>query len=152
MDHFLSTAVGTQWVGDFAKCKCDIALLQHSSKLETACEQIVAFSGLQIMGRAFHQFAPQGATGLFLLAESHLAVHTWPEFASVAIDLYVCNVTEDNSEKAQGVFHKLVALFQPEHCQHQVIHRGGVALHQHPLHAKSGSSSVAACANDVGFS
>ena len=148
MDHFLSTAVGTQWVGDFAKCKCDIALLQQSDKLEAACEKIVSFSGLQIMGRAFHQFAPQGATGLFLLAESHLAIHTWPEFASVAIDLYVCNVTEDNTDKAKGVFDKLVALFAPEHCQHQVIHRGGVALHQQLIGAKCGPRGVSSCAND----
>lgn len=127
MDHFISSAVGTQWVGDFSKCGCDGGLLKNSATLEAACEMIVVESGLQIMGRAFHQFAPEGATGLFLLAESHLAVHTWPEYASVAIDLYVCNVTEDNTDKARGVFDKLVALFQPEHCQHQIIHRGGVA-------------------------
>jgi S-adenosylmethionine decarboxylase proenzyme len=151
MDHFISTAVGTQWVGDFAKCRCDRALLKRSTILETACEKIVSASGLQIMGRAFHQFAPEGATGLFLLAESHLAIHTWPEFASVAIDLYVCNVTEDNSEKAKGVFEKLVALFAPEHCQHQVIHRGGVALHQQALSTKRGQSLLSGCANDIGF-
>ena len=151
MDHLISTAVGTQWVGDFAKCQCDAALLKHSKALEAACEKIVDASGLKIMGRAFHQFAPEGATGLFLLAESHLAIHTWPEFASVAVDLYVCNVTEDNSEKAKTVFEKLLALFAPEHCQHQVIHRGGVALHQQPLGAQRVPSMASACANDIGF-
>ena len=40
MDHLISTAVGTQWVGDFAKCQCDAALLKHSAILEAACEKI----------------------------------------------------------------------------------------------------------------
>jgi hypothetical protein len=63
----------------------------------------------------------------------------------------VCNVTEDNREKAKGVFEKLVALFAPEHCQHQVIHRGGVALHHQPLNANRGTSVVSGCAGDAGF-
>lgn len=126
MNHIISMAAGSQWVGDFADCKCDLSLLQNAHELETACERIVAASGLMVMGRMFHQFQPVGATGLFLLAESHLAIHTWPECASVAIDLYVCNVEENNADKAAGVFKELLALFRPGHNTHQLIQRGAV--------------------------
>jgi S-adenosylmethionine decarboxylase proenzyme len=125
MDHIISMAAGNQWVGDFTNCKCDLSLLQNARELETACEQIVAASGLMVMGRVFHQFQPAGATGLFLLAESHLAIHTWPERTSVAIDLYVCNVEENNAAKAAGVFKELLTLFSPGHYAHQLIQRGG---------------------------
>ena len=126
MDNIIGMATGNQWVGDFADCKCDLTLLQSARELEIACEKIVTASGLMVMGRVFHQFQPAGATGLFLLAESHLAIHTWPERASVAIDLYVCNVEENNADKASGVFQELLALFRPGHRTQQLIQRGGV--------------------------
>jgi S-adenosylmethionine decarboxylase proenzyme len=124
MDQIINTAIGTQWLGDFANCKCDAALLKFATTLELACEDIVSTSGIHIMGRAFHQFSPDGVTGLFLLAESHLAIHTWPEFSSVAIDLYVCNVTEDNGEKAKNIFAQLITLFAPLNRKQQVLQRG----------------------------
>lgn len=126
MDQMITTAVGTQWLADFAMCKCDAQLLQFATALEPACAHVVVDADLQILGRSFHQFSPVGVTGLFLLAESHLAIHTWPEFGSVAIDLYVCNVTVDNAEKAKKVFEALVKLFVPTQTQHQVIQRGGM--------------------------
>ena len=124
MDQIISTATGSQWVADFADCKCDSAILESATTLADVCQQIVAASGLQVVGKVFHQFEPTGATGLFLLAESHLAIHTWPEFSSVAIDLYVCNVEENNAEKAEMVFKQLIKLFNPQQCTHQLISRG----------------------------
>jgi spermidine synthase len=46
--------------------------------------------------------ASPGVTGTVLLAESHLAIHTWPETGSVTIDVYVCNFSADNSGKAHA--------------------------------------------------
>lgn len=128
MDQITTAAAGTQWLGDFAHCKCDPAFLQFATTLEHASASIITAADLQIMGRSFHQFSPQGATGLFLLAESHLAIHTWPEYASVAIDLSVCNVKADNTRKAKTVFDALVALFVPSLIEHQVIKRGNMLM------------------------
>ena len=47
---------------------------------------------MTVVGDSFHQFEPQGVTGTVLLAESHLAIHTWPEQGFVTIDVYVCNL------------------------------------------------------------
>jgi hypothetical protein len=57
----------------------------------------VAGSGLTPVGELFHRFEPGGGvTGVVLLAESHLAVHTWPELGAVTMDVYVCNFSGDN--------------------------------------------------------
>ena len=79
-----------------------------------------------IVGDAFHQFEPQGVTGTVLLAESHLAIHTWPERSFVTVDVYVCNLANDNSEKAKRLFGALEAILKPARTKYQVIHRGSV--------------------------
>ena len=115
---------GTQFVADFHECQCAPELLSSALVLEKSCEGLVVESGLTIVGKIFHQFVPGGATGLLLLAESHLAVHTWPEFASLSVDLYVCNVTQDNREKATSVISALQLLFLPQRVAAQTIERG----------------------------
>ena len=45
----------------------------------------------------FHQFEPAGVTGVVLLAESHLSVHTWPELRFAAVGVYVCDFNRENA-------------------------------------------------------
>ena len=82
--------------------------------------------GLTIVGERFHQFEPQGVTGAVILAESHLAIHTWPEMGSVTVDVYVCNYTTDNTAKAQALFRALEARLRPARAHFQAIRRGDV--------------------------
>ncbi len=60
-----------------------------------------------------------------LLAESHIAIHTWPESGFVTVDVYVCNFTTDNTAKAEHVFRDLTAALRPSRTRYQAIHRGG---------------------------
>jgi len=76
--------------------------------LRAACLEAVRQTGLQAVGELFHRFPalpgqlqPPGITGVVLLAESHLAVHTWPELGAVTLDVYVCNLGGDNSAAAE---------------------------------------------------
>ena len=119
-----SAAVGTHWIGDFGDCACDPVLLASAVSLQALCERLVTHSGLHAVGRLFHQFEPAGATGMVLLAESHLAVHTWPERRFVSVDLYVCNHGQDNAERARALFHRLQEAFQPSMPGAQVVLRG----------------------------
>jgi len=89
------------------------------------CRQAVDESGLTIVGDSFFQFEPQGVTGTVLLAESHLAIHTWPESGFVTVDVYVCNYTTDNTAKAERVFAALEAALKPSYTRFQAIQRGG---------------------------
>ena len=66
-----------------------------------------------------------GVTGVVLLAESHLAVHTWPEIAAVTLDVYVCNYGSDNSARARDLFDALRAAFLPSGAKTHALQRGG---------------------------
>lgn len=68
-----------------------------------------------------------GITGVVLLAESHLAVHTWPELGAVTLDTYVCNVGADNSARAHALMTALIALFSPGRIERQAVERGRLA-------------------------
>ena len=63
-------------------------------------------------------------TGTVLLAESHLALHTWPESASVTLDVYVCNFSGDNSDRARTLLARLIAAYAPAQQQCQELRRG----------------------------
>ncbi|MEY2687192.1 MAG: hypothetical protein RL375_1390, partial [Pseudomonadota bacterium] len=89
------------------------------------CVGAVQAAGLTAVGELFHVFpAPGGVTGMVLLAESHLAVHTWPERGVVTLDVYVCNVSVDNSAAAQSVVDALIAAFAPRQVRRQGWLRG----------------------------
>lgn len=121
---------GLHVTADLFDCCCAPALLVDSAALEALCRQGVAASGLTIVDHRFFTFPshdghPGGVTGAVLLAESHLAVHTWPERAGVTLDVYVCNFSTDNSARAQQLLDDLVAAFAPQRHERQRILRGG---------------------------
>jgi S-adenosylmethionine decarboxylase proenzyme len=98
---------------------CDVPALRG------LCLRAVAAAGLQPVGEVFHRFpAPGGVTGVVLLAESHLAVHTWPELGAVTLDVYVCNLQGDNSAAAEGLMAALEAAFGAARSQRQRLQRG----------------------------
>ena len=86
----------------------------------------VQAAGLSAVAERFHAFEPAGSgvTGVVLLAESHLAVHTWPELGAVTVDVYVCNFGADNSAKARHLLALLQAALAPEQAQVQAVERG----------------------------
>ena len=105
---------GLHLIAELHDCKCAPRLLRSVDALRELCLTICAAPGLTPVGQVFHQFgsaaAPAGATGAVILAESHLAVHTWPELNAVTLDLYVCNFSQDNSVAARSA----CARFMPE--------------------------------------
>ena len=71
----------------------DIELLKTAGAMSLLMENITRVGGLNVVGQLSHQFTPEGATIIYLLAESHLSIHTYPELHYCAIDLYCCNDT-----------------------------------------------------------
>ena len=101
--------------------------------LETFCVDACQRHGLTVVGRLFHAFQdaggqPAGVTGTVVLAESHLAVHTWPEIASVTLDIYVCNFSGDNSEQAHALFDEIITVFSPKRLEKQAVARGHLGI------------------------
>lgn len=83
-------ATGVEWIVDATGC--DFSRLAELSAVRDLCEAIVLELQLNVLGKPqWQQFpAPGGVTGLYLLSESHLACHTYPEFGLVTLNLYCC--------------------------------------------------------------
>jgi len=121
---------GLHLVADLRGCDSTQPLMLHPNALREFCVRAVAEAGLGAVAELFHRFTPtsgneqSGITGVVLLAESHLAVHTWPELGAVTLDVYVCNLGRDNSSKAQALMDRLVAAFAPTSAARQALQRG----------------------------
>jgi len=121
---------GLHIIADLYNCaKSDF--LVSSDKLRDLCVKACTDSGLTVLGQHFYQFdgvngtQDGGSTGAVVLAESHLAIHTWPEFGFVTIDVYVCNLLTDNKAKAERLFRSLEAALKPLRTKFHAIERGG---------------------------
>jgi len=130
------TMQGLHLTADLFGCRDSANLMRDGAALASLCEQLARDARLTVVGRQFHAFAPHdcvgvtgvaggaGITGVLLLAESHLAVHTWPELRTVTLDVFVCNNAGDNSHKAHWLVDELVQRFEPERVQRQQLARG----------------------------
>ncbi len=119
---------------DLFNCACPLSLLRDSAALRQACIRLATQAGLNVVGELFHTFADAGGvTGLVLLAESHLAIHTWPELNAVTLDVYVCNFRDDNSSKAQALTDALATLFAPKNVNRNSLLRGTPSTRPDPL-------------------
>ena len=119
---------GLHLTADLRDCAGASALLTDSAALRALCLAAVADAGLLAVSELFHCFDPQaerqsGITGVVLLAESHLAVHTWPEIGGVTIDAYVCNFSADNSQRARRLMATLITAFAPQRLTQQQLDR-----------------------------
>ena len=81
--------VGTEWLVDAHGCSPD--RLERLEPARDALDRVVADLELQVLERVWHRFGPPGGvTGLYLLTESHLACHTYPESGIATFNLYCC--------------------------------------------------------------
>lgn len=105
-------------------------LLVSSQKLRDLCVTACTAAGLTVLGDHFYQFdgadgtQQGGSTGAVVLAESHLAIHTWPERDGATLDVYVCNYTCDNTRKAERVYETLVKALKPGDVLVERVQRG----------------------------
>jgi len=69
---------------------CDRSLLDDPGRLEKAMQEAALKAGATIVESVFHRFLPHGVSGVVVISESHLAIHTWPEHGYAAIDFFTC--------------------------------------------------------------
>ena len=127
---------GLHLTGDLFDCGCSAAFLTDLETLSKTCRDATNESKLTIVDETWHRFPdwngePGGITGTLLLAESHLAIHTWPERRGVTLDVYVCNFTDDNTAKAEQLFDALTVAFRPGNQVVNRITRGDLAEGAH---------------------
>ena len=74
---------------------CNSTIIVDSEKVKKAFLQAAKDSGATVLDYSFHVFEPQGVSGVVIIAESHFAVHAWPEHNYAAVDLFSCSETID---------------------------------------------------------
>ncbi|QIL81503.1 adenosylmethionine decarboxylase [Diaphorobacter sp. HDW4A] len=117
-------ASGLHLIGDLHGCEAGAQMMLDAAFLEAFCLARVTDAGLTTVGSLFHSFgAGGGVTGVVVLAESHLSVHTWPESDYVTLDVFVCNYSGDNRPRAQQLFDALRGAFKPASTHQQRIER-----------------------------
>jgi len=74
---------------------CDFDLLNDMGKVEEIMVNAALEAGAEVRECVFHKFSPQGVSGVVVISESHLAVHTWPELGYAAVDVFTCGERVD---------------------------------------------------------
>jgi S-adenosylmethionine decarboxylase proenzyme len=81
-------ALGIHLLIEFASCNRDKA--DNLAFLEAVMRQAAEVAGATVLKTAFQDFNPQGVSGVVVIMESHLTIHTWPEFGYAAVDIFTC--------------------------------------------------------------
>lgn len=108
----MNNIVGLEIIGDLKNCSQRELNILTTKNLKDRVSKLIKKYDLTELGSYYHSFNI-GLTGVIALAESHVAVHTWPKKKYVSISIYVCNYTKDNSKKAQNLFNDLTLIFKP---------------------------------------
>jgi S-adenosylmethionine decarboxylase len=74
---------------------CNVEILNNHEVIHKEMLRAAEVSGATIVGDVFHKFNPHGVSGAVVIAESHLSIHTWPEYKYAALDLFTCGDTVD---------------------------------------------------------
>jgi len=74
---------------------CNRSILNDVEKVQRIMVEAALKAGAEIREVAFHKFSPHGVSGVVVISESHLAVHTWPEYGYAAVDVFTCGERVD---------------------------------------------------------
>lgn len=98
---------------------CDPDRLDDKTTIAGLMREAAVEAGATVVGTLFHTFAPQGVSGVVVVEESHLSIHTWPEHRYAAVDMFTCG--ECRPERARDV---LAAGLSAERAEVMLVERG----------------------------
>jgi len=99
---------------------CDVALLNDVQKIKTIMCQAAHKAKATIVTEHFHHFSPYGVSGVVIIQESHLTIHTWPENGYAAIDVFTCN----SKLALQDAVQYITEQFNAGNATQHYVHRG----------------------------
>ena len=107
--------MGTHLIAEFLGVEPGkISKVRHVRRV---LERVISESGLKFISSSYHQFKPSGVSCVYLLHESHLSVHTWPEYFYLIIDIFSC----DSQEKTLKAFQVAKREFAPKQVRRRVF-------------------------------
>jgi len=86
---------------------CDPEILNDLEFLKSSLSETAVQIGATVIGDSFHRFSPQGVSGVVIISESHLFIHTWPEYGYAAVDVFTCGETVDPTLAVKPLVKKL---------------------------------------------
>lgn len=87
-DDKMSNSLGRHVLAEIYGCSFDV--LNDREQVETIMVNAALEAGAEVREVVFHKFSPQGVSGVVVISESHLAIHTWPELGYAAVDVFTC--------------------------------------------------------------
>ena len=103
--------------------ECNPALLNDLNYIRQAMLTAASDVGATVVGESFHNFSPQGVTGILAIAESHISIHTWPEYGYAAADIFTCGSSFSVTDAAR----RLAEQLECRDAEFKEIERGLVA-------------------------
>lgn len=111
---------------------CPAQILDDPRQVSQVMSQAVQVSGATMIKPFFHQFAPQGVSGVIIISESHFSIHTWPEYGYAAVDIFTCGDVIDMDAATEH----LRRGFQAGGIQKMMLSRGNLDLPPEMIHHK----------------
>lgn len=101
----------------------DVNLLTSLESFITYAKQLIELEDLKIVGISSHAFDTNGFTAAICLMESHICIHTWPEFNQLTLDIYLCNYLKNNSAKVLKIGEAFKSYFDAEVLNETLVNR-----------------------------
>ena len=86
---------------------CDRQALNDLDLIREVMLKAAVDCGAVVMGESFHRFSPQGVSGVVVIAESHISIHTWPEYGYAAADVFTCGTSVNPDIAAEVLIERL---------------------------------------------
>lgn len=110
--------IGTHTIADLYGVNKE--LISKKEKVKSIMEEAIKFAGIKKIKSYYKQFKPWGVTGIALISESHVSIHTWPEYELVNLDLFTCG----EKKKVKKAFEFFIKKLKPKYCRKIDIERG----------------------------
>ena len=120
-------ALGRQILIEFYDCQSEA--LTDRDRIRQYMLEAARYAGATVISDTFHHFKPDGISGVVVIAESHISIHTWPEHRYAAVDVFTCGDSVD----PRRVPHYLQEKLQAKNVSSMEIKRG---LFQGPVQYK----------------
>lgn len=118
----MKNVLGQHMLVEFYNCSPEA--LDNVAAIERDMNDAALACGATIVQSSFHRFEPWGVSGVVVISESHLAIHTWPEYGYASVDLYTCGETIDPLQAYEYLREKL----QAKHAEIQTLKRGNLDM------------------------
>lgn len=116
--HMNSRHLGQHLLAEYYDCNANV--LNNPALIETVMKEAAEACGATIVQSCFHRFSPYGVSGVVVIAESHLTIHTWPELGYASVDLYTCGDACDPAIAFDYLRDKLLSA----NASYTELHRG----------------------------